>query len=284
MARKSQPLSPIQVQPSLPPEQAIQLLQIQVDKGKQLLANRPITSASEKTWETVTNDVLIQAFGANSPNVSSVMDADGGKFYLMTGSEKDWEIDRAEDMETRLEVINGLIELLQNTIQIEKERKSPNAFMPNTLAQLGNRVFLVHGKNEEAIQTTARFLEKLDLQATILREQPNEGRTIIEKFEDYSDVAYAVVLLVGDDRGGAKDAAYEVQMPQARQNVILELGFFLGKLGRKRVCALYQEGVEVPSDYDGVAFVPFDNGSAWKWALARELKAAGLEIDMNRAV
>jgi len=66
--------------------------------------------------------------------------------------------------------------------------------------------------------------------------------------------------------------------------VILELGFFLGKLGRSRVCALYEEGVEIPSDYQGVLFVPMDSSGAWKLALVREIKAAGISVDMNRAV
>jgi predicted nucleotide-binding protein len=97
-------------------------------------------------------------------------------------------------------------------------------------------------------------------------------------------VHFAVVLLTADDRGGTMKTAYDAQKPRARQNVILELGFFLGKLGRKRVCAIYQEGVEIPSDYSGVVFVPLDADGAWRMKLTRELKAAGLEVDMNRAV
>ena len=148
----------------------------------------------------------------------------------------------------------------------------------------GNRVFIVHGHDESIIQNCARFLEKLDLTITILREQPNKGRTIIEKFIDYSDVGFAVVLLTGDDRGGAIDTEYEDQQRRARQNVILELGFFLGTLGRERVCVLYQEGVEIPSDYDGVLYIPLDTRQAWKLDLAKEMKAAGLPVNLNKAV
>ena len=109
-------------------------------------------------------------------------------------------------------------------------------------------------------------------------------QTIMEKFIEFSDVAFAVVLLTGDDRGGSQNTRFEEQKPRARQNVILELGFFLGKLGRKRVCVLYQETVEIPSDYAGVIFVPFDAAGAWRFTLARELKASGLRIDMNQAL
>ncbi len=145
------------------------------------------------------------------------------------------------------------------------------------------RVFLVHGHDERVRETVARFLEKLDLECVILHEQPNKGRTIIEKFEDYADVAFAVVLLTPDDRGGLADGPFESQKTRARQNVLLELGFFLGALGRSCVCALYVEGVEIPSDYSGVLFLPLDDGGAWRMALLRELIAAGLQVDANRA-
>ena len=129
-----------------------------------------------------------------------------------------------------------------------------------------------------------KFLTKLGLEIVILRDQPNKGRTIIGKFEALADVAYAVVLLTADDRGGPRSETFETQKFRARQNVILELGYFLGGLSRERVCALYHEGVEIPSDYSGVLYVLADSGGGWRLRLARELKAAGLSIDMNLAV
>ena len=156
--------------------------------------------------------------------------------------------------------------------------------VPVTAAVTGNRVFLVHGHNEVALQSCARFIEKLELPLTILREEPNQGRTIIEKFLDYSDAAFAIVLLTADDRGGRVDQPYEEQLPRARQNAIFELGFFIGKIGRNRVCALYEDGVEVPSDYQGVVFIPIGRRMEWQLELAKELKAAGLPVDLNKAV
>jgi len=146
------------------------------------------------------------------------------------------------------------------------------------------RIFVVHGCNDAVREKTARFLERVGLQPIILHEQPNEGRTIIEKFVEYSDVSFAVVLLTGDDKGGLKDRPSEDQELRARQNVILELGFFLGKLGRSNVCALYEESVEIPSDYKGVLFVKLDAGGAWQMSLAREMKAAKVPFDMNKVV
>lgn len=150
--------------------------------------------------------------------------------------------------------------------------------------QLSKAVFLVHGHDESVLHQTARMLEKLDITVIILRELPNAGRTIIEKFVDYSNVRFAVVLLTGDDRGGEKTLEFDRQKQRPRQNVILELGYFLGKLGRRHVCALYQKGVEIPSDYDGVLFVQLNPGGAWRFELARELKAGGIDIDMNKVI
>lgn len=146
---------------------------------------------------------------------------------------------------------------------------------------IGNKVFIVHGHNDGLRETVARFIEKINLYSIILREQPNQGKTIIEKFIEYSDVSFAIVLLTGDDQGGTKSTTIENQRFRARQNVIFELGFFIGKLGREHVCALYEEDVEIPSDYQGVLFLPLDKGEIWKLYLAKELKAAGLSVDMN---
>jgi predicted nucleotide-binding protein len=145
------------------------------------------------------------------------------------------------------------------------------------------KVFLVHGHDEAAREKVARFLEQLKLQCIILHEQPNKGRTIIEKFVDHADVAFAVVLLTPDDKGGSCRARWEEQKLRPRQNVLLELGFFLGKLGRAHVCALYVDGVEIPSDYSGVLFIPLDPQNGWRLQLLQELKAAGMKVDANYA-
>jgi len=100
---------------------------------------------------------------------------------------------------------------------------------------------------------------------------------IIEKFEDYSsDVKYAVVLLTPDDFGRLKTEPSSKQSPRARQNVVFEMGYFFGRLGRGKVCALSYPGVERPSEIDGILYIILDERKEWKASLFRELKEAKL--------
>jgi predicted nucleotide-binding protein len=150
----------------------------------------------------------------------------------------------------------------------------------------GNQIFIVHGHDEEMKQYVARTITQLGLDPIILHEKPNQGKTIIEKFSDYAEVAFAVVLLSPDDIARKRNDAPDIVKSRARQNVVLELGYFLGKLGRNRVVALYREepNFEMPSDYSGVLFVPFDSAGRWQFDLGRELKAAGFNIDANKLI
>ncbi|MCU0795517.1 MAG: nucleotide-binding protein [Akkermansiaceae bacterium] len=144
------------------------------------------------------------------------------------------------------------------------------------------RVFIVHGHDDALKNAVARIVDRLGLEPIILHEQPNKGRTIIEKFLAYSDVGFAIVLLTPDDVGGSCKSLPDNLTKRARQNVILELGFFLGRLGRERVAALYDPSVEMPSDYSGVLFIPYDDRGVWVLHLAKEMKEAGLAADLNK--
>lgn len=272
-----------EVLPSVTPEQGLVLLNKQIASGQSLLTSRPLTSDKYSAWETVTRDFLSKIFGSLSPNVSSVMNVGKTGGFPMGAGDSWWEKHRAESLSKQITIMEGLREVLQTEISLDSP-SSNVVHMPVATPVNARSVFLVHGQDTAAENITARFIEKLELNLIVLHEQPNKGRTIIEKFHDYSDVAFAVVLLTPDDRGGPSDASFEDQKQRARQNVIFELGFFIGKLGRNRVCALYSEGVEVPSDYSGVLFIRFDEGGAWRLQLAKEFKAVGLNIDMNKAL
>jgi predicted nucleotide-binding protein len=153
---------------------------------------------------------------------------------------------------------------------------------PALMMRSSKRIFIVHGHDGEARETVARFITAIGLEPVILHEQANRGRTVIEKVEANSDVGFAIVLLTPDDLGRAKDAA-ELE-PRARQNVLLELGYFIAKLGRDHVCALKRGTVEIPSDFAGVVWENMDANGGWKQRLGQELEAAGQAIDWNQVM
>jgi predicted nucleotide-binding protein len=146
-----------------------------------------------------------------------------------------------------------------------------------TLNAASSVVFIVHGHDERAKAEVALLIQRAGLNPIILHEQPNAGRTIIEKFEDYGgEAGFAVAILTPDDIGGPDRDNLQ---PRARQNVIGELFWFAGKLGRARVCALRKGQIEMPSDFAGLVYTDMDERGAWKAELLRELRAAGYTVD-----
>lgn len=137
------------------------------------------------------------------------------------------------------------------------------------------KVFVAHGHDKGAKDAVVFFLRDGYLRPVVLQAEAGAGQTTIEKFEKHSNVQYAVVLVTPDDVGANKTAKSKLR-PRARQNVIFELGYFLGKLGRQRVSVLYKNAnrtkIEIPSNYKGVQFVLMDEGEAWKGKLNREMK------------
>ena len=186
----------------------------------------------------------------------------------------------AEGKVEAIQILRSAIKWLHDEIGDAIE-STPTAIPAHAAAVLSQKVFIVHGHDDGARQTVARFIERIGFEAIILSEQANQGRTIIEKIEVHGDVAFAIVLLTPDDVGGK---AAESLRPRARQNVLLELGYFIAKLGRERVCTLAKGDLEIPTDFAGVVWEPLDDAGAWKQALARELNAAGYPIDWNKVM
>jgi predicted nucleotide-binding protein len=195
------------------------------------------------------------------------------------------EIDRQEGA-NQSPIDAGQIGIVSNQMTVLWSLKAQREAALLSLGGLAGctTVFLVHGRNHGQRETVARFLEKLGLKVILLDEHAGVGLTIVENLERAAgDAGFAIVLLTGDDVGGLKGTKTEEQCVRARQNVILELGYFLGRLGRERVCALYEVGVEIPTDFLGVRYVKLEE-EAWKLPLARELKKAGFQVDLNRAL
>ena len=144
------------------------------------------------------------------------------------------------------------------------------------------KVFIVHGHDAEAKLEVARFIEKIGLEPIILHEQASNSQTIIEKIESYSNVGFGIVIYTPCDVGAKKSESSNLKN-RARQNVVFEHGFLIGKLGRSNVCSLVKGEVEVPNDISGVVYTSMD-ASNWQIELAKEMRESGYKIDMNRII
>jgi predicted nucleotide-binding protein len=165
----------------------------------------------------------------------------------------------------------------------EPSKPDMNKRMESMETSESRKVFIVHGNDEEKKEAVAKFLTKMELEPVILHEQPGYALTLIDKFEHYADVVFAIIILTGDDYGYARGKPEE-SMPRPSQNVVFELGFLIGRLPEQCVCTLYEEGLEMPFDYKGAVFIPHDAGGIWKLLIARAMKTANLDLDLNRVV
>ena len=182
----------------------------------------------------------------------------------------------AQDIGQKLRLLRSIVKQLE--LFEETNGGVPN--LATTATKASRNVFIVHGHDDHPKEAVARLVAKLGLNPIILHEQPNRGRTIIEKVEAHADACFAIVILTPDDTGCVVG---ETPKPRARQNVILELGYFIGRLGRHRVCALKKGDIELPSDFSGVLYRPMDEGQGWRFDIAKEMKAAGIDVDLNNA-
>lgn len=224
--------------------------------------------------------LIIRQFGEDSPYLERLSQFNKEAWYSINRDNIqqmhgliDIIIDDIELDEKKDEVVNKPVQFEQNIKRIASE-----------INTLNNKVFIVHGHNESMKQSVARIVEKLELTPIILHEQSNLGNTVIEKFMTHSNVGFAIVLLSADDFGYSKSEGKDKARKRARQNVILELGFFIGKLGRNRVVALVEDSsdFEIPSDINGVIYISFDNVGKWKFDLLKELVDNGYNLDANK--
>ncbi len=186
--------------------------------------------------------------------------------------------DIANSKDAVIAIWDSAIEQRELEISRYKEKKLKKQ-ISNNGELISNKIFIVHGHDKAPRHEIENLLQKQSLKPIILELQASGSKTVIEKFEEHGEVGFAIVLLTGDDEGRKKgESQYEVR---ARQNVYFELGFFIGKLGRNRVCALRDNDVLVPSDLSGIIIEEFDSKGAWRTNLLKELRAAGYSIDMN---
>lgn len=232
-------------------------------------------------WKRDTKVALEYIFSGKPKRVREFSSIDFGSFV---SSEFQRHYYRTDLNAARAVLTSMLDEIINYWPDGSKKIRAESVEDSYAISDVSTDVFIIHGHNEELKQTVARFLEKIGLKPIILHEQPNKGRTIIEKFEQYSSVGFAIALFTADDLCVSGTTADGSPKPRARQNVVFETGFFIGKLGRQRVCVLCDEGIEMHSDFAGVIYLPLDKAGYWKFDLLKELKSAGLEVDANKAV
>ena len=234
------------------------------------LINRQVSSSDPmfKAWKTKADRLLIKAYGQDSYEFTSFAKISYTLSAYVLGTPDSAFVNacRVGLNSAKAILMTYLDELKESDVLTDK----------NSVHPIGNSVFIVHGRDDAARLSVARLIEKQGIKAIILNEQPNRGKTIIEKIESFSDVGAAICLFTADDKGRLKTE--QDDNSRARQNVVFEAGYFIGKLGRERVITVVETGVELPSDLQGIVYTASD---AWKVDLLKELKAIGYSIDLN---
>lgn len=163
---------------------------------------------------------------------------------------------------------------------------APSLARASSPDQADGKVFIVHGHDNELKTELEVFLRGIGLEPVVLHRQPDEGRTILEKFEHHSNVGYAFVLLTPDE---IAFLVSQLDLPdterklehRARPNVIFEFGYFVGRLGRSRVCCIYRGEVTLPSDINGLVYKQVGESiDSIGFSLVKELRVAGYAISI----
>lgn len=219
---------------------------------------------------------------ANLPGASSRLSAKLHKVaFFRGGNESDLDVFLREDGEPCAAFIDSLkLDVENGEFEEHAVPAKPPEKRSGRSGAKSKRIFIVHGHDELLKTKTARFIEKLGYEAVILHEQASRGMTIIEKIEAHTEVGFAIVLYSPDDRGNtAASAANGELLLRARQNVIFEHGYLMAKLSRAHVVPLVSGKVELPSDISGVVYIDDTN---WQFEIAKEMKAAGYQVDFNK--
>jgi predicted nucleotide-binding protein len=310
------------VLPNISPQEIVALLELQKNKGEELLKKTLIQSADVRSWNLSTQEILTKAFGSNSGYIDSIIHPGDHKPYPAYEPESSLEKQRRKNLQMALTLLKGCIGHLQNyhpeapdsppsaqeeipepeekpkitvdLVVVEKKKEpipegkkeiQPEVSKKEKTMEKASipKVFVITGKDEKKKAAVASFLANLGVEPVIPQEDNGYKTNLVEKLGKNAEVAFAIILLVGDEVGYPKEKPEESR-PRANQKVIFELGFLMGRLPQNLVCALYEEGLDLPAEYQGNVFIPFDGGGIWKLLTARAMKMAHVDIDMNKAV
>lgn len=241
------------------------------DEIDELIAQNVSSSTPKfKAWRAKAERFLLKKYGEKSYEVKNFKSF---SFSLMCYSFDTSENDFIKACKDDLCSVKAIFEQYLEDMQDENELLAENEYITKDYS----KVFIVHGHDGELKEAVARVIERQGIKPIILSEQVNRGATIIEKIEVNSNVNGAICLFTSDDLGRAKKESTD--NPRARQNVVFEAGYFVGKLGRENVILISDGNIELPSDLQGVVY---SNKSDWKINVLKELKAIGYYIDYNK--
>lgn len=264
-------------------------LKERIEKGLEMKQRRVDTYETFETlsneyskWDAFNSELLKRAFTTDElakeydfwgAMVMSMREPSLGEKIAGVYKEIDTKIHRLDSIIERLELIP-----LSAAIGVATSQEFSSA-QPRT-----KKVFVVHGRDETAKTNLEILLHEVGLEPVVLHRQADEGMTIIEKFEKHSDVGYAFILLTPDEVAylaseEAKPDSERTKEYRARPNVIFEFGYFVGKMGRSRVCCLYTGNVSLPSDVSGMIYKRYEKSiEEVAYSLLKDLKASGYAI------
>lgn len=241
------------------------------------------TSPEFKSWRSKAERFLINHFGDNSYEAKDFSKTVFSPAICAAGTNEPLIRACVNGLKTTQIVFQDYLKELKEDMLEKDEKPMMDAYNDSENYELHNathqnkKIFVVHGHDEALKEKVARLVEKQGFEAIILSEQSNNGKTIIEKFEENSEVGAAICLFTGDDIGKAKSEPEEKQ--RARQNVVYEAGYFMRKLGREKVVMVVDKGIELPSDLQGVVYT---NSNDWNVKVLQELQSMGYEVDFNK--
>ena len=226
-----------------------------------------------RNWQQYVEELLKQSFNIPNNDYHKVFIETGQSLIYVPG--QDYIQDERDEINDKVAYLESLIErlpLIPSSVE--------SSIAPKELPDFSrsNKVFIVHGHDVTNRAEVELLVKKLGYEPIVLFKQASGGKTIIEKLEGETEgVCFAIILYTACDYG--RDKTESKEQPRARQNVVFEHGFLSAKLGRDHVCALVEPGIEVPGDLAGVVYIPLSG--PWQYMIAKEMKKAGLEIDLN---
>ncbi|NCA66840.1 MAG: hypothetical protein EOM87_02105 [Clostridia bacterium] len=243
-----------------------------------ILINKHVTNESPDfiTWKTRFRRFLEKKYGKESDELSQFYSIRFSP-YDYYSTEEQYIILCKTGLEEAKATFKVYLEELNEDVTTKGEALKQITFEEQNKKSDYSKIFIIHGHDEALKQLVARIIERQRIEAIILSEKVNQGKTIIEKIEANSNVGGAISLFTADDVGKASEETEE--KARARQNVVLETGYFMGKLGREHVVIIAAQGIELPSDLQGIIYIDKSN---WQLNLLKELKSIGYAIDYSK--